>query len=98
MRQDLDRAANRIDNRNNVGGLGPMLGAGAGGTVGGFAGFPGTGALVGAGIGKAVTSPKVAMRSAIMIERLIDMGHSPASAAIIMQQMAQQAGRLRENR
>ena len=98
MSQDLDRAANRIDNRNNASGIGTFLGGGIGGTVGGFMGAPGTGAVAGMAVGKAVTSPKVAMRSAIMIERLIDMGHSPASAAIIMQQMAQQAGRLRENR
>lgn len=96
MRQDLERAAGRIGNRNNVGGLGPMVGAAAGGTMGAMFGSPTAGAVIGAGLGKVATSPKVAARAAIMMEQLIDAGQSAASAQIIVQQALEKSGRSRE--
>ena len=96
MRDDLSKAANRIDNRNNMGGMGPMLGGGAGATAGAVFGAPGTGAFIGAGIGKLVTSPKMAANAAIMMQRLIDAGHSRASAMIITQQALVNTNRARE--
>lgn len=96
MSPDLEKAANRIDNRNNIGSMGAGLGAGAGATVGGAIGLPIPGAILGGIAGKAATSPKVAQNAAIMMQRLIDAGQSPASAMIIVQQAMTQAGRTRE--
>ena len=96
MAPDLNRAANRIDNRNNIGSVGAGIGAAAGATAGGFLGMPGIGAMAGAFAGKAATSPKVAQNAAIMMQRLIDAGQSPTSAYIIVQQALTQAGRLKE--
>lgn len=91
MADDLEKAANRIDNKNFLGNVGTGFGAGAGASI---AGMPG--AVTGGVVGKVATSSKVAQNAAIMMQRLIDAGQSPASAHIIVQQVLTQMGRTRE--
>lgn len=92
---DAERAQQRVSNKEPLG-LTGAIGAAAGGASGTLLGAGATGAVVGAVTGKALASNRLQARAAIMMQRLIDAGQSPASAHIIVQQVLTQMGRTRE--